>query len=153
MFSADVEPIASGFIVLAASRIARQARRRTAGGTSVPEISSRRVAIASEARERTSAQPPLRTNPKPLCHFYFSSEQTICRETYTVACFRRETRYSRSQNGSADEVEIVNVTSIDMSPYASRLTRRCFLSPLFKSPCPYRAPPPSCHQFLDEPSI
>ena len=65
MFSADVEPIASGFIVLAASRIARQARRRTAGGTSVPEIRSRRVAIASEARERTSAQPPPEQTPNP----------------------------------------------------------------------------------------
>jgi len=29
------------------------------------------------------------------------------------------------ENGGVDEVEIVNVTSIDMSPDAPRLTNRC----------------------------
>ena len=44
------------------------------------------------------------------------------------------------ENGSLDDVEIVNEARIDMYLYGSRLTRRFFLSPLFKSPCPYRAP-------------
>ena len=82
--------------------------------------------------DRTS----LPNNPKPLCHLYFSSKRALCKGTHTVACFHRETRYSGTQNGSVDEVEIVNVTSIDMYPDASRLTKRCFLSSLFKSPCP-----------------
>ena len=47
------------------------------------------------------------------------------------------------ENGSVDEVEIVNVTSIDMSPDASRLTGRCFLSPLFQIAVFPRAPSPS----------
>ena len=54
--SADVGPISSSFKASAASRIAREARSRTDGGTSGPETSSRRVAIASEARDRTSAR-------------------------------------------------------------------------------------------------
>src|SRR5208337_1316319 len=62
-------------------------------------------------------EPRLRTNPKPLCHFYFSLERALCKGTHTVASFRRETRYSGSQNGRV-EVEIVKVTSIDMYPDA-----------------------------------
>ena len=54
--SADVGPISSTFKASAAWRIAREARSRTDGGTSGPETSSRRVAIASEARDRTSAR-------------------------------------------------------------------------------------------------
>ncbi len=30
-------------------------------------------------------EPARRTNPKPLCHFYFSFEGTICKGTHTVA--------------------------------------------------------------------
>ncbi len=29
--------------------------------------------------------PACRTNPKPLCHFYFSFERALCKGTHTVA--------------------------------------------------------------------
>jgi hypothetical protein len=54
--SAVVGPISSTFRASAAWRMARDARSRTEGGTLEPETNSRRVAIASEARERTSAR-------------------------------------------------------------------------------------------------
>ena len=54
--SADVGPFSSTSKASAAWRIAREARSRTAGATSGPETSARRVAIASEARDRTSAR-------------------------------------------------------------------------------------------------
>jgi len=40
------------------------------------------------------------------------------------------------ENGSVDEVEIVNVTSMDMSPFASRLTSQGRVSYLLYSKSP-----------------
>src|SRR5271157_3685455 len=53
---ADAEPTVSGFIALAASRMAMEARSRTAGGTSGPETNCRRVFTARVVNERISAR-------------------------------------------------------------------------------------------------